>query len=216
MKKKASHTPEASREQFGLATVDENEWICVGAFTGAHGVRGDVRLKSFTEDPEELLTFNSIHRGPGGPIVEFKAKKHIKGGYAVAVEGVADCNAAEAQQGVQLYVSREEFSDLDDDEFYLADLIGIEAVDIDAEPVGLIRAVENFGADDLLEIALYTPVKGIGKLAMIPFRKEWVPQLDLQAGRAVVAFQEWVDTQVEVPTDSSKAEAEEKRNTSKG
>lgn len=207
---------ESIREQFGLATVNDADWVCVGVFAGAHGVRGDVRLKSFTDDPEDILSFDDVRRGAGGPVVDFKAKKQIKGGYAVSVDGVDDCNDAEAQQGIKLYVARDDFDDLDEDEFYLADLIGLEAVDTDAEPVGQIRALENFGSDDLIEIALYTPVKGIGKFALIPFRKIWVPVVDIKAGRVVIAFADWVDTQIEVPTDQGKADAEEKREISKG
>lgn len=199
------------REQVGLTQTDGTDWVCVGMFSGAHGVRGDVRLKSFTDDPSDILSFDAIHRGAGGQPVSFKKRKAIKGGYAVAVDGVTDCDTAEAMQGIKLYVPREVFDDLEEDEFYLADLIGLEAVDTDAEPVGQIRTVENYGSDDLLEIALYTPVKGIGKLALIPFRKEWVPVVGIAAGRVVVSFSDWVDTQVEVPTDQSKAEAEKKR-----
>lgn len=217
-KKPSNQNTESAREQLGLETVDDAAWICVGMLAGAHGVRGDVRLKSFTDDPEEILFFDDIRRGPGGASISFKAKKQIKGGYAVSIDGIADCNAAETQQGIKLYVAREAFldDDLDEDEFYLADLIGLEVVDTDAEPVGQIRVVENFGSDDLLEIALYTPVKGIGKVALIPFRKAWVPVVDIKAGRVVVAFSEWVETQVEVPTDDGKAEAEENRNKTKG
>lgn len=219
---KKSHTPQKKagpkedledlRHQSGLASVDSEDWVCVGMFAGAHGVRGDVRLKSFTEDPDDILSFDRLYRGAAGAGVSIEATKRIKGGFAVSVTGIDDCNAAEAQQGIRLYVPRAMLSDLAEDEFYLADLIGLEAVDKDAEPLGQIRAVENYGADDLLEIGLYSPQKGIGKSAMIPFRESWVPVVDIKAGRVVVAFQEWLSTQVEVPTDDSKAESEKNRN----
>lgn len=188
----------------------EDGWVCVGMFSGAHGVRGDVRLRSFTDDPKAIKNFDAIHKGANGPIVSFKVSKVIKGGFAAQVEGITNREDAQLLNGTQLFVPREAIGETaDEDEYFLADLIGLEVVDRDANPVGHIKSVENYGSGDLLEIVMPKAVKGIGRFALVPFLKEWVPVVDIAAGRIVVAFDEWISTQVEVPTDASKEEAAE-------
>ncbi len=184
---------EGERRQRGV----ENGWICVGAFAGSHGVHGDVRLKSFTDDPDAIFSYPSLHRGPNGPMVKVNRKRDSKEGFIVKVGDVSSREDAMALKGLKLYVPREalEVSD-DDDEYYLADLIGLVAHDVDGTEIGFVRAVENYGADDLLELVLNTAVKGLGRHAFIPFRKVYVPEVDISGGRVMIAFAEWLKTQV--------------------
>lgn len=196
-----SDTPQDHRRHQGV----ENGWVCVGAFAGSHGVRGDVKLRSFTSDPKGIKKFDEVHQGADGPLVRFKVGKAIKGGFAAHIDGIDNPEEAQLLNGTQLYVKRDAISDkLDDDEFFLADLIGLEVVDLDANPVGHVRSVENYGSDDLIEIVMPKPVKGLGRFALVPFTHAWVPVVDIKSERIVVSFDEWVATQVEVPTDDSK------------
>lgn len=175
----------------------EDGWICVGAFAGSHGVRGDTRLKSFTDVPEALFSYPSLHKGPDGPALKIKLLRSAKDGFIVRVDGVSNREDAQALKGKRLYVPREALSaEEDEDEFYLADLIGLEARDTAGTVLGLVRAVENFGAEDLLELVLKQPLKGLGRHAFIPFRKAYVPVVDIREGFVQIAFDDWVETHI--------------------
>ena len=174
----------------------EGDWICVGALAGAHGVRGDVRLKSFTEDPEAIFAFPALHKGADGPKVAIKRLRADKEGFIARMEGVKSREDAQLMKSTKLYVPREAFASEDEDEFYLADLIGLNACDTHGKTVGFVRAVENFGSEDLLELVLEKPLPGLGRFAFIPFRKIYVPTVDLTAGTVTIAFDDWVETQV--------------------
>lgn len=180
------------RRQRGI----EDGWISVGAFAGSHGVRGDVRIKSFTDVPSALFTYPSLHKGANGPVVKLKLLREAKDGFIARMDGIHNREEAQALKGTQLFVARTEFAVAEDeDEFYLADLIGLEARDEAGTRVGIVRAVENFGAEDLLELVLGKPLKGLGRHAFIPFRKAFVPVVDIKGGFVTVAFEDWVKTQ---------------------
>ncbi|WP_286829707.1 MULTISPECIES: ribosome maturation factor RimM [Kordiimonas] len=174
----------------------EDGWICVGAFAGAHGVRGDVRLKSFTDVPNALFAYPSLHKGANGPALKVKLLRDAPDGFIVRVDGVMNREDAQALKGTRLYVSREALEAEDEDEFYLADLIGLEARDASGAVLGIVRAVENFGAEDLLELVLTKPLKGLGRHAFIPFRKAYVPVVDIRGGFVEIAFDDWVETHI--------------------
>lgn len=175
----------------------EDGWICVGAFAGSHGVRGDTRLKSFTDDPKALFSYPALHNGPDGPVLRVKLLRAAKDDFIVRVDGVMNREDAQALKGKRLYVPREALAAAaDDDEYYLADLIGLEAHDTEGSVLGLVRAVENFGAEDLLELVLAKPLKGLGRHAFIPFRKAYVPVVDINGGFVEIAFDDWVETHI--------------------
>ncbi len=174
----------------------EDGWICVGVLSGAHGVRGDVRLKSFTEDPEAIFAYPALHKGAGGTQVSLKRLRADKEGFIARMDGVKNREDAQALKSAKLYVPRDAFALEDEDEFYLADLIGLNACDEAGATVGFVRAVENFGSDDLLELVLEKPLPGLGRFAFIPFRKVYVPDVNLKAGTVIIAFDTWVETQV--------------------
>lgn len=187
----------------------EDGWICVGVFKGSHGVRGDVHLKSYTDVPEALFSYPALHKGAGGDTLKIKKLRESKEGFIVRVEGIQNREDAQALKGTKIFVSRAALAaEEDEDEFYLADLIGLEARDGAGAALGMVRAVENFGAEDLLELVLQKPLKGLGRHAFIPFRKAFVPVVDIRQGFVEIAFDNWVETQTSERDQDDKAEDE--------
>ena len=150
--------------------------IALAAVAGAHGIRGELRLKLFSDSADSLAHHKKVHLGG----VERRLLSVREGGKtAVArIEGVSDRGAAEALRGSLIEVDRDALPALDEGEYYHADLMGLSAVDGDGAVVGTVVAVENFGAGDLLEIEL----EG-GKRSLIPFREGIA---DLFDGRIVL------------------------------
>jgi 16S rRNA processing protein RimM len=157
--------------------------IRVGLFGAPHGVRGEVRLKSYTQNPASIGDFRSLTDAGETRVFEISALRPIKDDMFVArVRGIADRDAAQALTNVELYVRRENLPAADEDEFYHADLIGLRAETAAGETLGRVVAMQNFGAGDLVEIAL----EGTRETLLIPFTKACVPEIDLAAGRLLV------------------------------
>jgi 16S rRNA processing protein RimM len=155
--------------------------ICIAQIGAAHGVRGEVRLKAFTEDPLSVTRYGLLESEDGKQRFEIEAVRPAKDMLIASLKGIADRDAAEALTNVRLYVAREKLPKAADDEFYYADLIGLAAVTSSGAPVGTVKAVHNFGAGDLLEIE---PATG-GATFMVPFTEAMVPTVDI-AGRKIV------------------------------
>ena len=156
--------------------------VCLGVMVGAHGVRGLVKVKSFTEVAEDVAAYGPVSDEAGKRHWSLECVGRAKGVVLARVTGVSDRDQAQALHGTRLYVARSALSALDEEEtFYHADLIGLRAEDADGRPLGRVQAVENFGAGDLLEI-----VDEESKSVMLPFTKAAVPKVDLAAGRLVV------------------------------
>lgn len=173
----------------------EGDWIKVGSIGAPHGVRGDMRLKSFTENPADIFAFDDLRIGAGGDSVALKKVRKTKDGFVVHIGGVNSPEEASALKTKGLYVSRDAFDDADEDEFFLADLIGLAAHDLDGNEIGTVATLDNFGAEDLLEIVLHKPVKGLGRNIFVPFRKALVPTINLAEGVLVIDFATWQATQ---------------------
>ena len=155
--------------------------VCLAAIAGAHGVQGLVKLKTFTERPEDVAAYGSLSDESGTRQFRLSLRGTQKGLLLAAIEGVADRTAAEALKGVRLYVAREALPPPEDpEEFYHADLIGLAVEDTDGKPLGVVRAVEDFGAGPLLDVESET-----GSI-MLPFTLTAVPTVDL-SGRRLVA-----------------------------
>ena len=154
--------------------------VCLGAVTGAHGVRGDVRVKSFCAEPSAIGDYGPL-TDDAGATRTLTVLKPIKGGYAVRLSGIASKEAADALRGQRLWVPRAALPDAGDDEYYHADLIGLEALDTGGARLGRVKAVLDHGGGDLLELALPG-----GATALVPFTREIVPTVDLGAGRVVL------------------------------
>ncbi len=145
-------------------------------------MRGLVKVRSHTADPADIVAYGPL-ADAAGRVFRLKVMHQVKDSVVVAVEGVADRNAAETLRGIDLYVDRAVLpAPEEEDEFYLADLIGLTGVTQAGETFGTVRAVQDFGAGDVLEIA---PAAG-GPTLYLPFTREVVPQVDLAAGRLVV------------------------------
>jgi 16S rRNA processing protein RimM len=157
------------------------ERVCVAAVAGAYGVRGEARIKSFTADPAAFAAYGPLQTEDGARRFDVRLGKPVSGGFSARLSGVRTREDAEALKGVRLYAPRERLPALPDDEFYHADLIGLAAADVGGAPVGVVRAVENYGAGDFLEIAAPD-----GRSLLLPFTRDVVPTVDLATGRVVV------------------------------
>lgn len=158
--------------------------VCVGQITGAHGVRGLVKVKPFTAAPEDLTAYGPVSDETGARRLALQLLSWAKDQWIARVEGVADRDAADALRGLRLYVDRAALPEAEEDEFYHADLIGLAAVLADGSSFGTVRAVFDFGAGEFLEIARPGPGPG-GAAVMVPFTRAAVPVVDI-AGRRVV------------------------------
>jgi 16S rRNA processing protein RimM len=158
--------------------------ICVAKIGAAHGVRGEIRLWPFTEDPMAVADYGPLESQDGARRFEIAQMRAAKDHLVARFKGIETRDAAEALVGVELYVPRAQLPTPDEDEFFHADLVGLAAVSPDGETVGEIVAVHNFGAGDLIELK---PVQG-GQTMLLPFSKAVVPEIDLAARRAVVAL----------------------------
>jgi 16S rRNA processing protein RimM len=159
-----------------------NARVCVAQFGAPHGVRGELRLRSFTQFPEDVAAYGPLESENGAQRFEIEALRPAKDHFVARVKGVADRNAAERLTNLLLYVPRDRLPPPDDDEFYYADLVGLEAVTEGGAPLGVVKAVHNFGAGDLLEIA----PESSGDSMLIPFNDDAVPSIDMAARRMVV------------------------------
>ena len=155
--------------------------ICVGVITGAHGVRGAVRVKSFTAEPGDVARYGALEDESGQRSFRLRLAGSAKGVIIARLAGVADRNQAEALRGLRLYLQRAALPPPGEEEYYHADLIGLEAALIDGVILGRVRAVHDFGAGDTLEID-----RPQGQPVMVPFTKAVVPTVDLGAGRLII------------------------------
>ena len=155
--------------------------ICVGVITGAHGVRGAVRVKSFTAVPADIATYGPLADESGGRRFRLRVVGEAKGVVVAKIAGIEDRDAAEALKGLRLYVERSALPEAGEEEYYHADLLGLEAALRDGTPLGRVRAVHDFGAGDSLEIALPS-----GATVLVPFTRTAVPVVDLAGGRVVI------------------------------
>ena len=152
--------------------------VTVAAIAGAFGVRGEVRLKSFTAEPEAVASYGPLSDGRGREF-EVTLGRPVKGGFAARLSGVTTKEQADALRGTRLTAPRAALPSLPDDEFYHADLIGLEVRDTGGARIGRVKAVLDHGAGDILEVARE------GGTALLPFTREVVPTVDLASGRLV-------------------------------
>jgi len=155
--------------------------VCVGAVGAAHGVRGAVRIKSFTAQPEDIARYGPLEDETGERHFTLRLIGAAKGVLIAQLSGVGDRNHAEAMRGLRFYLPRAALPPPEEEEYYHADLIGLDAVLTDGTPVGQVRAVHDFGAGDTLEIA-----RPEGPSVVVPFTKAIVPEVDLAAGRLML------------------------------
>ncbi|KAA9010599.1 ribosome maturation factor RimM [Histidinibacterium aquaticum] len=155
--------------------------VIVGALAGAFGVRGEVRLKSFCADPAAIVDYAPLYSADGKRFAELVLTGEAKGSLVARVDGVTTKEEADALKGTELYADRERLPELEEDEFYHADLIGLPVHDTGGALLGHVKAVHDHGAGDLLEI--HGP--GLSATVLLPFTREIVPTVDIGAGRIV-------------------------------
>ncbi len=155
--------------------------VCVGAITGAFGVRGEVRLKSFCADPQAIATYAPLSDEDGTREFGVEITRPIKNGFAARLSGIRTKEAADALRGTRLYADRNRLPQLEDDEYYYADLIGLDVLDTGGQRIGTVKAVLNHGASDLLEISLPDQANPV----LLPFTQATVPTVDLATGRII-------------------------------
>jgi 16S rRNA processing protein RimM len=155
--------------------------ICVARIGAAHGVRGEVKLWTFTEDPFAVKRYGPLVTKDGARQFEVTHAREAKGHLVAVLKGVATREDAERLNGTELYIEREKLPATEEDEYYHADLIGLAAVTPANEPLGRVIAIHNFGAGDIIEIA---PPQGATLL--LPFTNAVVPSVDLAGGRVVI------------------------------
>ena len=155
--------------------------VCVGVIAGPHGVQGAVRVKSFTADPDDVARYGPLEDESGERRFRLRLAGSAKGVVIARLRGVADRNQAEGLRGLRLYLPRAALPPTGAEEYYHADLIGLQAMLADGAMLGQVRSVHDFGAGDTLEI-----VRPAGPPAMVPFTRAIVPVVDLAAGRLVV------------------------------
>ena len=159
--------------------------VCLGVIAGAHGVAGLVRVKSFTAAPQAIAQYGTLQDETGGQRFDLELVGAGKGVLIARIKGVKDRNAAERLKGLRLYVRRAALPEPEAEEFYQADLIGLEAQFADGTSLGKVSAVHDFGAGASLEIE-----DAAGKSVIVPFTTATVPQIDIAGGRLVVTLPE--------------------------
>ena len=159
--------------------------VCVARIGAAHGVRGAVKLWTFTEDPLAVQSYGPLMTKDGARQFEIANLRAAKDHLVATFRGIASRNDAEKLNGIELYVPREKLPDTDDGEYYHADLIGLAAVNAADEPLGRVIAIHNFGAGDVIEIT-----RPDGDSVMLAFTKETVPVIDVAGGRIEIAVPE--------------------------
>lgn len=171
-----------------MANLDLDNWLCVGAISGSFGVKGEVRLKSFCADPTAIAEYGPLFTEDRKRSFKIALTRPVAGGLGARMTGVETKEEADALRGTSLYVTRDKLPNLPDDEFYHADLIGLEARDTGGVVMGTVIAVHNHGAGDLLEVG------GGGKPSvLLPFTMATVPTVDLTLRRVVINMPEGLD-----------------------
>lgn len=152
--------------------------IAVGRVAGAFGVRGEVRINAYTEEPLALARYRELKRQDGSPALVVLTARDAKGGIVARCQGVETKEQADALRGLRLFVSRDTLPPPEEDEFYLADLVGIAVVTPEGERLGKVKSVQDFGAGDILEIS---PEEG-GATWYLPFTRDAVPEVKIAEG----------------------------------
>ena len=162
--------------------------ICVARIGAAHGIRGEVRLWTFTEDPLAVMRYGPLATKDGARSFEVTSAREARTHLVALLKGIASREDAERLNGVELYVGRDQLPATGDDEYYHADLIGLAAIDAAGAPLGRVVAIHNFGAGDIIEIA---PPEGATWL--LPFTNAVVPTVDLAGGCVVVELPDEIE-----------------------
>ena len=161
--------------------------VLLGVVIGAQGLKGEVKVKAFTETPQKLAAYGPLHTKDGKSF-RVKSVRENKDAAVVALEGVDDRDAAEMLKGAELFIPRSALPQTDAGEFYHADLVGLRAEDTEGRAMGTVRALHNFGAGDVIEL-----VRDDGDEVFLPFTREVAQEIDMDGGRIVIAAPEEIE-----------------------
>ena len=159
----------------------DSDRLLMGVIASAHGVRGEVRVKSFTTDPDSLLAYGPFSDASGVDVYNIEVTGRSRGLLLGRVNDVRDRNSAEALVGTELYINRDVLPPSGEDEFYYADLVGLNVILESGEVFGRVKSVQEYGAGDLLEI-----IGPDGQTNLLPFTREIFPMVKMNAGYLVV------------------------------
>jgi 16S rRNA processing protein RimM len=162
--------------------------ICIARIGAAHGVRGAVKLWTFTEDPLAVLRYGMLATKDGARQFVVTHAREAKGHLVATLKGIATREDAERLNGIELYIAREKLPATDEGEYYHADLIGLAAVNAANEAIGRVIAIHNFGAGDIIEIA-----PASGPTLLLPFTNAVVPTVDLANRRVVIELPQVIE-----------------------
>ncbi len=163
--------------------------LCLGVITGAHGVKGEVRIKVFAENAEDIASYGPLTGEDGAERFRIVRSRVSSSGVVAKLKGVNDRAAAERLRGERLYVARDALPETEDEEWYHADLIGLSVETPEGDRIGTVEAIFDFGAGDLIEVR----PDGGGKTLLVPFTTEQVPTVDVNGGRIVAMPMEDMD-----------------------
>lgn len=206
--RKREHTNAASGTPHSATSSQDSsdEMVLLGRISAAQGLRGEVRIATFTETPENIAAYGPLTANDGRTL-NITGLRPLKGANVVArLEGVADRTGAEALRGLELFVARDCLPPAEDGEWYVSDLVGLVAVAPDGTELGEVIAVQNYGAGDLLEIR---PSPGDGDSSedgktqatlLVPFTETAVPEVDITGRRVVVVLPEEIEAGEELDT----------------
>jgi 16S rRNA processing protein RimM len=169
-----------------------NTRVCLGVITGARGLKGELRVKSFTGKPMDVAAYGPLTDKDGGRTFDLRPVSMVRGLVIARLHGIQTVEAAQALKGTRLYVDRGALPKAEEGEFYHADLIGLEAGDTQGRALGTVTAVHDYGAGTMLEIG----GGGHGEM-MIPFNRQAVPTVDLEGGRVVIDPPHEIETETE-------------------
>ena len=155
--------------------------VCVGLIGSARGLKGDLRVKSFTANAKDIAAYGALTDETGERTFELKLTGKHKDQLVVRIKGIDDRNAAEALNGQQLFAARDQLPKTEEDEFYFSDLVGLDAELIDGSPFGQVVEAEDFGGGPFIEVK----APGHGSV-LVPFTKAAVPHVDLEANKVVI------------------------------
>jgi 16S rRNA processing protein RimM len=161
--------------------ADDNDRVLLGEIGAAQGLKGEVRLRSYTQDPASIANYGALDDEHGRKI-EIESLRVTPKALIARIKGVATREGAEALAHTKLYIARSRLPERDEEEWYHSDLIGLAVVNRDGAPIGTVIAVQNFGAGDLIEVK---PAAG-GPTVLVPFTRDAVPEVDVEGGRLVL------------------------------
>jgi 16S rRNA processing protein RimM len=152
--------------------------ICLGAIAGAHGVKGEVKIKTFTQQPQDIASYGPLHNEEGDATFSIVSCRPDKIGVVATIEGLTDREAAQKLKGTRLYIKREALPQIEEETWYHADLIGLKVKGKDEKEYGVVVGVYDFGAGDMVEVALNSGEESV----FVPFTRDAVPIVSIEQG----------------------------------